>query len=163
MKKKIRLILFLIALISLPASTPAANATIEWRKDYNVAMQEAKEKNLPVFLLFTNSKSCPFCREIEERIFSRRVFQKFCQNEAIPLKVEFASLFGTGQKVTKADIKQVCKNANIPSSIEMGSWPYVVFISPDGTVLLQSREHGGTGVDPDTFVKKYKKALSEKN
>ncbi|MFA7257525.1 MAG: thioredoxin family protein [Kiritimatiellales bacterium] len=161
MKKRICQILFFLTVISCSLGVFAADAAIEWRKDYNVAIQEAKEKNLPVFLLFTNSKSCPFCREIEERIFSRRVFQKFCQNEAIPLKVEFASLFGTGQKVTKADIKQVCKNANIPSSIEMGSWPYVVFISPDGTVLLQSRENGRT--DPDTFVKKYKKALPKKN
>jgi thioredoxin-related protein len=132
---------------------------VDWREDYVSALKEAKQTSRPVFILFTNTKTCPYCIEGDQKIFSRHYFNKFSKADVIPLKVDFAPLFGTGKRVTRADFDRIQAEAKVPKEIKSESWPFVVLVSSDGKILHQETERGNT--NPRKFVEKYQEIISQ--
>lgn len=132
---------------------------VDWREDYESAMKEAKETDKPILILFTNTKTCSYCITGDREIFSRHYFNKFTKKEVIPLKVDFASLFGTGKKVTRADFDRVQAEVKVPKKIQSEGWPFVVLVSPDGKILHKETEREID--DARDFVEKYQKIIEE--
>jgi thioredoxin-related protein len=132
---------------------------VDWREDYISGLKEAEQTSRPVFILFTNTKTCSYCINADKWIFSRYAFNKFCKNDVIPIRVNYAPLFGTGKKVNRSDFKRIKDQLNIPSDIKTEGWPYIVLISPDGKILHQSTERDSK--DARVFIRKYQDIIRQ--
>ena len=78
MKASAALLALCAALVLAPVFAPAAEpvraegAQIgEWTQDWDAAVALSKEKDVPVFVLFTGSDWCPYCVRLHDEIFSK--------------------------------------------------------------------------------------------
>jgi thioredoxin-related protein len=120
------------------ASRPAAGQALQWRTEYAAARQEAKEKNRPLLLDF-GTKSCVWCKKLDETTFRDQMVVRLLGERFISLKVD-------GDK--EAKLTQV---------LGVRSYPTLVFAAPDGRIIgLQE----GFVSAPD-LLKKLQQALVE--
>lgn len=133
-------------------------ASIPWKPDCAVALEEAKTSKKPVFILLTNGKSCPYCQELEKNVFAKGGTDAFFKNTVIPVKVDFAEAFETKPSSKQKSLADIRNAAHVPAEVENRPWPYAVILSPEGKVLYQGSLRGET--TPAKFIAKYKKIVS---
>ena len=149
-----------LVVLSVIGCLSAFGRDVQWREDYELALAESKETSLPVFILFTNTKSCGYCIESDSQIFSNNYFKQFAKKEVVPLKVDYAPLFGNEKKATWDDMDELRARYKIPPEMKSKNWPYVVLVASDGTGLYESSERDASGARD--FVKKFEKIIEEK-
>ncbi|WP_461830213.1 thioredoxin family protein [Aquifex sp.] len=75
-------LLFFIALLSC-SQREILEDSIPWERDYEVALNKAREEGKPVFIYFS-ARWCSWCREYE-KILSKKIISEYIRNNFIPL------------------------------------------------------------------------------
>jgi len=76
---------------------------IKWEREYEMALNLAKESNKPLFLFYM-SPSCVVCQELNKKTFQDPVVIEFINNYVIPLRVAANDL---GELSIKLVLKRV--------------------------------------------------------
>src|SRR6266540_2303244 len=85
-----RLFPFLAALLLPPAiGLPCRADEVVWRKDYASALQEAREKRLPLVLDF-GTDACPWCDKLDATTFRDADVVNLLNTRFVPLKIHSA-------------------------------------------------------------------------
>lgn len=95
----------------------------EWFDDYDDALAEAKDLNIPVLLLFTGSDWCGYCIEMEEKVFSQRDWQTFANKNLVLMKIDFPSK----EKLKRSVAEQ---NDALKEDYGITGYPTLVLIDP---------------------------------
>ena len=85
-----KLTLFLLtavlgAAFTLSATPPDRN----WFTDFGKAQAEAREKNLPMFLLFTGSDWCPWCVKLHKDTLATSKFKSFVKDKVVLVYLDY--------------------------------------------------------------------------
>ena len=75
MFKKISL-LCLCVVAAFCLSSMSTSSTLAWRTDYAKVLQESKSSGKPIFLFFTGSDWCVWCKRLEQEVFNQKEFIK---------------------------------------------------------------------------------------
>ena len=78
MKKLLALCCFLVVTLALPATEGSGCTT-----DYKAALEQAKADDRRVFLFFTGSDWCGWCKRLNREILSTSEFNKFADDKLV--------------------------------------------------------------------------------
>jgi len=94
---------------------------LNWGSDISSALEKATEEKKCVFLLFTGSDWCPYCKTLEDKVLSTPEFKKFAEENLILVK------YDKKKKISKSKgekISELMKEYNAPG------FPSILILNP---------------------------------
>ena len=138
MSGKLALFTALAALALLPRDASAQNATVAtegatvgaWTHDYEAAVKLAAEKNLPLFLNFTGSDWCGWCKLMDKKVFSTDVWKDWAKDKIALAYINFPR---NPDFVPK---KFILRNDELQRKYGIRGYPTYIVVAPDGATVL---------------------------
>ena len=121
-----KLTLFLLtavlgAAFTLSATPPDRN----WFTDFGKAQAEAREKNLPMFLLFTGSDWCPWCVKLHKDTLATSKFKSFVKDKVVLVYLDYP-------RRLKLPEKTVAQNQKLRKEYGIKGYPTIIVTNPEG-------------------------------
>ena len=134
MKKFLALCLLLAA--TLPLS---AKDSLAWTTDYPAALAQAKAQQRHVFLFFTGSDWCSWCKRLNAEILSTPEFAKYAGEKLILVELDFPR-----HKPQPPAVK--AQNEKLAERFAVEGYPTVIVLDSTGKPVGQlSYQEGGPG------------------
>lgn len=108
-----------------PAPAPAAYASGSWTTDYRAALSAAKDQNRHVFLLFTGSDWCPWCKKLQAEILGTADFKAFAEQNLVLVELDFPN-----DKPQSSSLKK--QNQALLRTYRVPGYPTVVVLDATG-------------------------------
>jgi thioredoxin-related protein len=107
-----------------------AFADTSWLTSLPAAQAQAKKENKLVFMDFTGSDWCGWCKKLDAEVFTKPEFMAYAKKNLVLVQVDFPA-----QKEQSADLKAA--NKALQSKYNVNGFPTLVVIKPDGTIVWQ--------------------------
>lgn len=147
---RLRQFLLLAALLFAPmlgAAEPAIGGEGEgWLTNFADAKKQAKEQNKRVFMLFTGSDWCPYCKTWNKELFSQQEFKNYAKANLVLLYVDFPDK----KPISKAQLRA---NEVLQDKYKIEGYPTAVILNADAKKIGQM-EYTEGGFTP--FLSKLK-------
>jgi thiol-disulfide isomerase/thioredoxin len=131
---------------STPAST-SVDSSPAWLSDYAGAMAQAKEQNRHVFLFFTGSDWCGWCKRLQSEILTTPEFRRYAQDKLVLVELDFPR-----KRILSSAIK--AQNAKLAAKYAIEGYPTVIVLDSSGKKIGElGYQEGG----PGPFVEKLDK------
>jgi thiol-disulfide isomerase/thioredoxin len=128
------------------AATTSTSDAPTWRTDYRAALADAKQQGRHVFLLFTGSDWCPWCKRLNAEILSTPEFTRYAHEKFVLVEVDFPHA-----KPQSGDLKK--QNAMLQRAFQIEGYPTVIVLDENGKrVGVLGYQEGG----PGPFLKQLK-------
>jgi protein disulfide-isomerase len=115
-----------------------------WTTDYPGALAQAKSDNRKVFLLFTGSDWCIWCKRLEGEILSSEEFKGYARDNLVLVKLDFPR-----QTPQPDEIKH--QNQALAKQYQIRGYPTIIILNADGSPAAQmGYQKGG----PSPFLQK---------
>ena len=134
----------LLLLCGLLAFTSALSAAedVAWTTDYKAALAQAKAQNRHVFLFFTGSDWCSWCKRLNREILSTDEFKDYAAKKLILVELDFPR-----GKPQSNDVKE--QNAKLADRFKIEGYPTVIVLNSSGKKIGElGYQEGG----PSPFV-----------
>ena len=96
---------------------------VRWHRDFGAALTEARERNLPVFLLFQEIPGCPTCVNFGQHVLAQALMVEMIESHFVPLAI-YNNRAGPDAEILRQFNEPAWNN------------PVVHFLSPDGESLV---------------------------
>jgi protein disulfide-isomerase len=117
-----------------------------WTTDHRAALAVAKEQNKKVFMFFTGSDWCIWCKRLQAEVLSTPEFARYAADNLILLELDFPN-----SKPQSSAVKN--QNATLARRYSIQGYPTVVVLDPNGKTIGQlGYQEGG----PAPFIKRLK-------
>jgi len=136
---------------SSAADAPEYKAVIEgavpgeWTMDFDAALALAAETGLPLFLNFTGSDWCGWCRLMDKQVFSAGAWQAWARENLVLVWIDFPQ----DKRLVPEAFRR--RNDVLLREFGVGGFPTFILLDPDGKTRL-----GQTGaernVTPERFI-----------
>jgi uncharacterized protein YyaL (SSP411 family) len=117
-----------IALFACFALMRAGAADLNWLTDLPKAQAQAKTENKLVFLDFTGSDWCIWCKKMDEDTFAKPDFADYARKNLVLVQLDYPN-----QKPQPDDLKKA--NAALQVKYKIEGFPTIIALKPDGTVV----------------------------
>jgi protein disulfide-isomerase len=142
MKKLLVLCCFFTATLALPATEAS-----HWSTDYKAALAQAKAENRHVFLFFTGSDWCGWCKRLQKEILTTPEFGKYAGEKLILVELDFPRA-----KPQASAVK--AQNAKLAERFKIEGYPTVIVLDSSGKPVGQlGYQEGGPGPFVDALSK----------
>lgn len=111
------------------AAAPKPTHSGKWIEDFDEAVSIATAANLPLFLNFTGSDWCPWCKFADQQVFSHKEWRDYAASRVVPVFVDFPR----GQPLSK---KHREANEALSKKYGIRGFPTFLVLSPDGEKVL---------------------------
>ncbi len=132
MKKTLALIIVLLSL--LPSITLALDST--WLEDLEQAKVIAHQRNKHIFIAFSGSDWCHWCKKMEKEILNTEQFHKFATDKLVLVSVDFP-------KRKKQSEEQIQRNEDLARKYAVRGFPAVAILDPEGTLVTMTGYRSG--------------------
>ena len=96
-----------------------------WQTDYAAALKQAKTENRKVFLFFTGSDWCSWCKRLNQEILSTPDFARYAKEKLILVEVDFPK-----KRPQSATLQT--QNAKLARTYHIEGYPTVVILDSSG-------------------------------
>lgn len=127
-----------------PKPTVAAG---QWTTDYAAALKQAKAEKKKVFLFFTGSDWCGWCKRLDGEVLSKADFKNYAQTNLVLVKLDFPR--GIPQS---AQLK--ANNQKLSEQYQIEGYPTIVVLDSSGKAVGRLGYMPG---GPGPFIKELKK------
>ena len=135
------------------AKTPSS---IAWTENYKEASALAKKENKPIFLFFTGSDWCPWCKRIDKEILTTADFANLLTGELVFVKADFP------QNIPQDPSLEV-QNEELKTTFGIKGFPTIVLPDPNGKEIgRMGYEKGGGKAFADKVQKKLRDYFANK-
>ncbi|MBS0623669.1 MAG: thioredoxin family protein [Verrucomicrobia bacterium] len=122
-------------------SAPAASATsstqaITWITDYRAGLQQAQQNHKPIFLYFTGSDWCGWCKKLDQEVFSQPDFAKSVGDKFVFVKLDFPM----NRSGSDAQVQQ---NTQLKQQYGVTGFPTVVLLDAKGNFIAETGYRSG--------------------
>jgi disulfide reductase len=114
-----------------------------WMTEFPQALAQAQQQDRAVFLFFTGSDWCPWCKALDKEVLSTREFTDFAKDNLVLVKVDFP------RHHTLAPV-QAQANARLAQRFGIQAYPTVCILNKEGN---QVAEMGYMEGGPMPFLK----------
>lgn len=114
-----------MATLALPAAEGAG-----WTTDYKAALEQAKAEDRQVFLFFTGSDWCGWCKRLNREILSTPQFNKFADDKLVLVELDFPR-----SKAQAAAVK--AQNAELAQRFKIRGYPTIIVLDSAGKKVGQ--------------------------
>lgn len=128
--------------LALAAAAAFAATPKGWTTDYDAALKTAKKDNKLVFVLFTGSDWCGWCKKLMSEILVQGDFNKIAKKDLVLVYVDFP------QKQYLSESQQAANN-KLKQSFAIRGYPTIFLVDGDGKQV----ERMGYA-KKDVFIKK---------
>lgn len=119
---------------SMPAGEKAA-----WKTNYQTALAEAKEQNRHVFLFFTGSDWCIWCKRLNAEILATPEFKAYAAEKLVLVELDFP-------KAKAQPAALAAQNNSLAQKFRVRGFPTVVVLNADGKFVNElGYQEGGPG------------------
>ncbi len=119
------------------ATTEQHSSMLTWRTDFEQAQHDAQAQSKPMFVYFTGSDWCPWCKKMDAQILSTPEFQQALSDKLIFVKVDFP-------RNTKLDPALETQNKRLSKTYEIQGFPTAILLDPNGKRIEKlGFENGG--------------------
>ena len=118
----------------------------EWFTRVDEGLEAAQEKEKPVFLLFTGSDWCVWCKKLSNEVLNKEAFSNWAKDNMILVKLDF--LRKTKQP---ADIKKYQRK--IAKKYGIRGFPTVLLLDKNGEVIAKTGYQKGGAENYITHIK----------
>ena len=105
----------------------AAAADLDWQTDVPKALAQAKTDNKLVFMDFTGSDWCIWCKKMDEDTFAKPEFADYAKKKLVLVQLDFPN-----GKTQSDDLKKA--NKALAEKFKVEGFPTLLALKPDGTV-----------------------------
>jgi len=137
---------------------PAAEAPVApaaalgvWTADFDAARALAAETGRPIFLNFTGSDWCHWCKLADRQVFSTEAWKNYASSRLVTVFVDFPDKLPISAEQRKA-------NEALATKYSVAGFPTFLLLAPDGETVL-----GRFGIDRNesfmSFTAKIEKLL----
>jgi thioredoxin-related protein len=135
-----------VAAENVPAKA-ASSEQLTWQTDYAAALIQAKTENRQVFLFFTGSDWCSWCKRLNKEILSTPEFARYSKEKLILVEVDFPK-----KRQQSATLK--AQNAKLAKRYKIEGYPTVIILNSAGTKIDElGYQEGG----PAPFISRLNK------
>ena len=127
-----------LVIIMLAAMLPAAPQVQEdgavkgvWTMDYDAAVKASKESKTPLFVLFTGSDWCQWCKVMDEQVFSKPEWQMYAKTNLYLAYIDFP------QDSKLVPEKYKARNEKLQQEMEVEGYPTMILIDENGKELAR--------------------------
>jgi len=119
---------FTLVIILVLAIQFSRAENLEWSGDFEAARERAKQENKFVFLYFTGSVWCPWCKKLKAEILDQPEFADFANARFVPVEADFPRYKPIGHLQRQA-------NLALQKRYHVSGYPTVVILNPEGNEL----------------------------
>lgn len=124
---------------------------ITWETDFDEALKTAKKKNKKLFVLFTGSDWCGWCKKLDAEVFKKDDFSKYANESFICVKLDFPRKSNQTQA-------EKARNSALAQEFRVQGFPTVFVLNKDKKVLHQTGyQRGG----PEKYKTSLEQALAK--
>lgn len=120
-----RLALVIGWMLPLLFSAAALAESSKWTTDYPAALRQAKAQKKLVLANFTGSDWCPWCKKLQQEVFSTPEFQQYAKDHLVLLELDFPQ-----HKPQPEALKQ--QNKELADRYHIEGFPTLVLLDPEG-------------------------------
>lgn len=124
-----------------------------WHEDYQSAYEEAKKNNKDIFLFFTGSDYCPWCKKLSKEILDTNDFKSMTDKYFEFVLIDFPA------KKALSDT-QYKHNKKLKEKYKVEGFPTVIIIDTDGIIITRT---GYLPIGPKEYAKKIIQLTEEHN
>jgi len=129
----------LLVLLLVLAMSPL-HASDLWSTDYEASIKKAAAENRMVLLEFTGSDWCPPCKMQAKEVFDQPEFEKFAEENLVPVKLDFPRRSGQDPETRAA-------NQALAEKFDIEGFPTVILLDSKGIELAREVGYQGGGVE----------------
>jgi protein disulfide-isomerase len=130
-----------------PIAPPPAVNSGEWTTDYAAALRQAKAEKKKVFLFFTGSDWCGWCKKLDQEILSTQEFKAYAREGLVLVKLDFPKSIQQSAQLKAA-------NQKLAQQYKIEGYPTVIVLNGDGKNVGQlGYMEGG----PKPFIKELRR------
>lgn len=122
-----------LGLLGALALTAVASAGENWIADYDEAVKSAKAQNKDLFIDFTGSDWCIWCKKLDAEVFVHEEFLKAAGKDFV-----FVSLDFPNSEEAKAKVPNAKRNKELAEKYGIQGFPTILLMTPDGDVFGQT-------------------------
>lgn len=119
--------------VQLPVDGPAI-----WETDFGTAMDEARDRQCHVLMLFSGSDWEPWSKKMDAEVYSQPEFARYSRQKFVLLKIDYP------QHTFQPDALKT-QNAALLDRYKVDGYPYVIVVDDKGKILtkLVGYQEGG--------------------
>ncbi len=119
------------------ASAVASNS--DWNTDYRSALALAESERRYVFLFFTGSDWCGWCKRLDDEILSTQEFKSHAAEKLILVKLDFPRHTAQSEELRR-------QNGALARQYRISGYPTVIILDPTGRAVKSlGYQEGGPG------------------
>jgi protein disulfide-isomerase len=119
----------------------------KWTMDAPAAMQLAKETGKPVFICFTGSDWCGWCKLMDRQVFSTDTWKNYAKDNVVTLWIDFPK-----QKSLVPDELRP-QNDELAKTYKIDGFPTYIIVDAEGTEI--GRLGASNTATPEAFIEEY--------
>lgn len=112
------------------SSTPGTSGEAVWLTSHPTALQQATQENKPVFMFFTGSDWCGWCKKLHSEVLDTHEFKNYAARNLVLLELDFPYY-----KSQSSDVKQ--QNADLARTYGIRGYPTVIILNSKGQRIGQ--------------------------
>ena len=121
-----------------------------WTQDFDAAKELAKEKGLPMFLNFTGSDWCGWCKLMDSQVFSKTEWKNYAKTNLVLVTIDFP------QNKSLVPSKYVSRNQSLQTQYKVRGYPTYIIINPHDQKVL-GQLGASRDATPQQFIRDVKK------
>ena len=121
-----------------------------WTQDYDAVLKLAKEKNLPIFINFTGSDWCGWCKLMDSKVFSTDEWKSYAAKNLVLAWIDFPR----NKDLVPEDFKK--RNSKLSEKFGVRGYPTYILLAPDGETQI-----GQFGASRDATPKDFIKEVND--
>jgi len=157
MKKTLLFATTLLCLVFTCQSKPAETGATpgQWTMDLEAAQKVAKEKKLPIFINFTGSDWCVWCKHMEKEVFTKPEWINYAKDSLVMVWIDFP------QNKELVPLKYRDRNQKLAQFFGINAYPAYIVLDEDGQTQLGELE-AEQQITPASFITKLNAVLVER-
>ena len=125
-----------------------------WTQDFDAAKKLAAEKKLPLFVNFTGSDWCGWCKLMDRQVFSTAAWKDWAKDKLVLAYINFPR---NAKLVPK---EYVQRNNDLQRKFHVRGYPTYIILYTDGETVW-GQLGASRDANPEDFIAKVEKILSE--
>ena len=105
----------------------SSESGLTWNDNFEVATAQAKAQNKYMFLNFSGSDWCIWCKRLDEQVLSKPAFQEYAKENLIMMVADFPRDFELPKKLEE-------QNQSLALKYDIEGFPTVIILDPDNNV-----------------------------
>lgn len=142
-------ILFIFLFTACNNGQSASADGLNWEDNLETAIQQAKKENKAVFVNFTGSDWCIWCKRLSSEVFQQKEFEKYADESLVLVKLDFPRSIEQSAETQNY-------NRNLAQKYGIQGFPTILIFNSEGKLAGQTGYLPG---GPEKYIENIKSYL----